>query len=191
MTDNLPQPLLQSQPENPPVTSDVISPPAKKSKKNLWIILGVALGALCLGSIICVAVIALGAGKVAVEKAPIEAILDSYMKYMVAKDTESAYALFSPRAQRQFPTSKIQELIEGNNYIIFEGYQSLSVQSLNISVAAYTNPDVPQGTVAKVTGIIAYENGIQGTFNGTLEKVEGKWQLDGIFVSVPPNKLQP
>jgi hypothetical protein len=190
MTDELQQPLPQPQPENPPVTPDVISPQPNKSKKNPWIILGVALGILCLGSITCITVFALGVGKAVVEKAPVESTLDSYMKYMAAKDTESAYALFSPRAQRQVPISKVQEMIEGNNYILFEGYQSLSVQTLNISAAVNTNPDLPQGTVAKVNGTVTYENGFQGTFNGVLEKVHGKWQIHGIFVSVPPNKFQ-
>jgi hypothetical protein len=189
MTYDLQQPLPE--PNNPPVSPVVISPPPKKSRKNLWIILGIAVSLLCFGSIICVSVIAFGAGKVAAEKAPVEAILDSYMNYMAAKDPERAYALFSPRAQRQIPISEIQEWIEGNNYILFEGYQSLSVQNLNINFAINTNPDVPQGTVAEVTGIISYEHGIQGTFNGILEKVEGNWQIDGIFVNIPPDKFQP
>ena len=191
MIDESQQPAPEPQPEMPPVPPNITSPQPKKSKKMLLIILGIIAGVLCLGSIICVAVVALGTSKVAVEKTPVEAVLDSYMKYMAAKDFEKAYDLFSPRAQRQFPISEIQELIEGNNYIVFEGYRSLSVKNLNISVAANTNPDLPQGTVAKVTGTITYENGIEGTFNGTLEKVDGKWQIDGIFVNVPPNKFQP
>jgi len=54
---------------------------------------------------------------------------------MANKDAENAYALFSPRAQRQIPISKIQELLDGKNYFLFEGYQSLSVSNPNISAA--------------------------------------------------------
>ena len=167
------------------------SPPTqpKKSNKKLWLVAALAIGALCLASIVCVAVAALGVGKVALEKAPVQSVLDSYMQFMVEKDFESAYTLFSSRAQRQVPISKLQEMTEGNNYILFEGYESLSVQNLNISAAANTNQDAPQGTVAKVTGIISYEGGIQGGFNGTLEKEDGQWRIDGIFVTVPPNKF--
>jgi hypothetical protein len=194
MTDELQQSSTEHQQENTPVSSDVISSLPQKSNKNLWVIVGIAIAVLCCCSIICIVAIGLGVvggSKVAAEKAPIESVLDSYMKYMAAKDFESAYALFSPRAQRQFPISKIKELLDGNNYMVFEGYQSLSVNNLNISAAANTNPNIPQGTVAKVTGTVTYEGGIQGTFNGTLEKVNEKWQIDGIFVNVPPSKFKP
>jgi hypothetical protein len=110
---------------------------------------------------------------------------------MVAKDFESSYALFSPRMKRQIPIAKIQAMIEGNNYVLFEGYKSLSVEQLNINAVANTNPDLPQGTVAKVTGKIIYEGGIEGSFNATLEKVDGKWKLDGMYITVPPNKFNP
>ncbi len=192
MTDDLQQPLpdTEPQPENPPIAKEIISPRPKKSNKYLWIIgIVVAIVGFCVCSIICVAGAVLGIEKAFVEQALVESVLDYYMKCMEAKDVESAFALFSPRAQRQFPVSKLQELIEGNNYVIFEGYQKLSVQSLNISAAVNTNPDLPQGTVAKVTGIISYEDNFQGTFNGTLENVDGNWRIDGMSVIVPPNKI--
>ncbi|MBN2003569.1 MAG: hypothetical protein JXA21_09460 [Anaerolineae bacterium] len=164
------------------------SPPAK-SKKVLWVILALVVGVSCLASVICFATFGYGLVKTAREKAPVESVLDSYMQAMADKDIESAYALFSPRAQRQIPLSKLQELIEGNNYVVFEGYQSLSVQTLNIKAVANTNPDVPQGTVAEVTGIVAYDHDVQGKFTGTLEKVDDVWQLDAIYITVPPSKL--
>jgi hypothetical protein len=183
---------IESPEEIPSITSqhfDSISQP-KRSKKKIWIIVGIALAILLLCSIICVAVFGIGMYRISIEKAPIEAVLDDYMQHMANKDADSAYALFSPRAQRQIPISKIQEMLEGNNYILFEGYQSLSVSNINISAVANANPDVPQGTVANVTGIISFEGGIQGSFNGILEKVDGKWLIDGIHVTVPPNKIK-
>lgn len=192
MTDELQQSAPESQHENPSVLPDVVSLPPQKSNTNLWILLAVAISILCC-CIICIAAIALGGlgiGSIAMEKAPIESVLGSYMNYMDAKDAKSAYALFSPRAQRQFSLAKLQELLEGNNYVIFEGYQSLSVANLNISAAANINPDVPQGTVANVTGTVKYEGGFQGTFSGVLEKVDGKWQLHNINVTVPPSKIK-
>jgi hypothetical protein len=128
--------------------------------------------------------------KVYTEKAPVESVLDAYMRHMANKDADSAYALFSPRAQRQIPISEVQEMLEGNNYFLFEGYQSLSMTNLNISAAANTNPDLPQGTVAEVTGVITYEGDIQGSFNGVLEKVGDEWMIDGIYVTVPPSKIK-
>jgi hypothetical protein len=115
--------------------------------------------------------------------------LNSKLK-MVNKDAESAFSLFSPRAQRQFPISKIQESLVGNNYFLFEGYQSLSLSSLNVGAAANVNPDFPQGTIAKVTGVINFKGGIKGSFSGLLEKSDGKWMIDFINITVPPDKIK-
>jgi hypothetical protein len=126
-----------------------------------------------------------------VERAPVEAVLDSFMKYMEANDVESAYALFSPRVQRQIPIDDVQEMIKGNNYVLFEGYQSISVQNIKLTAAVNTNPDLPQGTVANVKGFIEYSDGFTGNFTATLEKVDGLWMIHRIDINVPPNKFQP
>jgi hypothetical protein len=173
-----------------PQTSDSTSPQSQKSKKKTRLIVGIVLVVLCLCSIVCVAVIGTGMYKVFLEKAPVESVLDTYMQLMANKDADSAYALFSPRAQRQISISEIQDMLDGNNYFIFEDYQNLSVSNLNISAVVNTNPDVPQGTVATVTGVITYEGGFQGSFNGTLEKVDGNWMIDGFYVNIPPDKIK-
>jgi hypothetical protein len=190
MTDELHQESPQQEIPPLPQVSAPLPVQPQKSNKKIWIIVGIVLAVLCLCSIACIAIFSTSMYKIYTEKAPVESVLNDYMRYMANKNAESAYALFSPRAQRQIPISKIQEMLEGNNYILFEGYQSLSVSNLNISAAVNTNPDLPQGTVAKVTGVINFEGGIQGSFNGTLEKVGGKWMIDGIYVTVPPDKLK-
>jgi len=183
-----PQPELS--PVTPPQTFDPLASPPQKPKKKTWLIVGIVLGVLLLCSIVCVAVFGTGMYKVYTEKGPVEAVLDTYMQHMANKDAESAYALFSPRAQRQIPISKIQEMLKGNNYFLFEGYQSLSVSNLNISAVANLNPDVPQGTVANITGVITFAGDIQGTCKGTLEKVDGAWMIDAIYITVPPDKFK-
>jgi hypothetical protein len=192
MTEETQQDSLQQ--ETPaivqPQTSDATAPQPKKSKKKTWVIVGIVLGVLLLCSIVCVAVFGTGMYKIYKEKAPVESVLDTYMQHMEDKDAESAYALFSPRAQRQVPVSDVQEMLEGNNYILFEGYRSLSVSNLNISAALNTNPDLPQGTVVIVTGVIQFEGGIQGSFNGTLEQVDGNWMIDAMYITVPPDKMK-
>jgi len=192
MTDASQPNFPTSQTEIPPAVPESITPPPKKSHKKVWIIVGVVLGLLGVCAIIiflCIAVIGIGAGKVLTEKAPVESVLDAYMKFMAAKDIENAYALFSPRARRQIPISQLQDMIEGNNYYVFEGYQSLSVVNIKLSTMVNADPDVPQGTVANVSGTITYAGSFNGTFTGTLEKVDGAWQIDGIYVAVPPNKF--
>ncbi|MBK8619095.1 MAG: hypothetical protein IPN96_18705 [Anaerolineales bacterium] len=197
MTDELQEPskepVVESvvKAENLVDEPNAISPTSKRSNKNLWIIAGITIALICICSIICLALIGTGVGKVMVERAPVEAVLDSFMNYMEAKDVESAYALFSPRVQRQIPIDDVQEMIEGNNYVLFDGYQSLSVQNINLTAAANTNPDLPQGTVANVNGFIEYVDGITGNFTATLEKVDGQWMIHRINITVPPDKFQP
>lgn len=184
---------LHTPPENDspalPASSPLPPQPPTSNRKN-WIIAGLGAGILCLCVAACVAVFGTTMFKIYKEKAPVESVLDAYMNAMEKQDAESAYALFSPRVHRTVPISKIEELLEGNNYALFEDYQTLSVGNINISAAAHTNPDAPQGIVAKVNGVVTYENDVKGTFNGVLEKVDGQWMIDGIFVSVPPSKIK-
>jgi len=191
MTDESQDLVQEPNAENPVIESNVVPLALKKSNKNLWIIVGIVVAVICICSIICLALFGTSFVKVMVERAPVEAVLDTFMKNMEAKDVESAYALFSPRVQRQISQADLKEMIEGNNYVLFEGYQSLSVQNLNLSAAVNTNPDQPQGTVANVNGEISYSGGFTGSFDAVLEKVDGNWMLYFINVTVPPNKIQP
>lgn len=160
-----------------------------KNPKSRRKIIGIVIGILALCSLICIGVIGAGLIKVSIEKAPIESVLDTYMQNIVANDIESAYALFSPRMQSQMPKSDIEQMTEGNNIYLFDGYKSLSVQNINISATVATNPDLPQGTVAKVSGIIFYEGEFTGQFSAVLEKVDGEWKIFGLNITVPPNKF--
>ncbi len=192
MTDNqqLPSPISQS--VYPPAAyGDFLTPPKKSNHKIwIWVVIAISVFCVCCASL-CIAAVVLLARSDIVERGPVSSVLDSYMKFMEAKDVASAYALFSPHAQSQFPISNLQALVEGNNYVVFEGYQGLSFTSFVISFGFTTNTNQPQGEYAKVAGTITYQGGFQGLFNGTLEKVGGKWKLYGISVSAPPNKLRP
>jgi hypothetical protein len=190
MTDELQHPSSQQEISPTPLVSASLPAQPPKSSKNIWIIVGIVVVVLCLCSIACFALFGTSMYKVYTEKAPVELVLDNYMRHMANKDAEGAYALLSPRAQRQIPISEVENLLEGNNYILFEGYQSLLVINLNISATANTNPNLPQGTVANVTGTIMFEGNIQGSFNGVLEKVDGTWMIDSMFVTVPPDKIK-
>lgn len=176
---------------NPDLMQPSPAPQPPKNRKRFWIIIAAAAGAFCLFTIICIVSIAVILRQMNVQKEPVAAVLDAYMKAMEAKDVESAYALFSPRAQLQVPITQLQEGIKGNNFVIYEGYQSLFIDNLNLKIGTNTNPTAPQGLIVTVTGVIRYNGGIQGTYNGTLEKVKGKWMIYNLYITVPPNKLNP
>jgi hypothetical protein len=110
------------------------------------------------------------------------------MRAMVARDVNGAYALFSTRAQRQTAIADLHALDTGANYVLFDGYQSLAIESTNITNSVNTNPDVPQGHVATVSGTITYTGSVTGSFRATLEQEAGTWRLDAINITVPPSK---
>jgi hypothetical protein len=206
MTDNLEQLEAgltpEQRPQKPPTSSlpgpdsNTVSQTPQKSKRTLWIIVGVAIFSLCCISSICVSIAGVGgiAGLVnhfvpAIEQ--VGSVIDSYMKSMMAKDVEGAYAFLSPSGQRDMPISEFHKLIEGNNYFMFKGYQSMSLGEFTLSYVSEPDPEAFQGEVVFVDGTISYDDGFEGTFEGYLEKVEGEWKIGYINIDVPLDKVQP
>lgn len=169
---------------------ETASAPSNKSRRNVLVIVGVLAATLCLCIGACVIIAGSGMVRAALERDDVEQVIYEFMSAMARRDTDAAYALFSTRAQRHVSLSQIEELLEGNNFVLFDGYQSASVMNLNLSAAFNTNPDLPQGTVAKVNGVVTYEGGYTGSFNAMLEQEKGEWRLFNIHVTVPPNKLE-
>lgn len=167
------------------------TPLIKKSNRNRFLIIGGMLLVICVCAVICIAAGGVGLFQINKEKAPLESVLDSFMLAMVARDTDKAFDLFSIRAQRQLSIDDMNEMLEGNNSVLFEGYQSLELQNIKISKAVNTNQNLPQGTVANVNGIIYYDSDFTGTFTAVLEKEGDNWRLHNINVTVPPNKIAP
>lgn len=193
----MPDDMQRSQPTQTPATpasmSEAVVPASGKPNNRMWIIALSAVGALGVLCLCLVAAVAIGAGGIfmaTTEKAPAESVLDAYMQAMAGREVETAYALLSPRAQRLIPISKLQELVEGNNYLLFEGYRSLSIENLSVRWITNINPDLPQGNVLSITGRTLYEDDIEGTFSATLEKLNGTWKIDGMNVIVPPAKMK-
>ncbi|HCK66993.1 MAG TPA: hypothetical protein DHW49_12075 [Anaerolineae bacterium] len=66
-------------------------------------------------------------------------------------------------------------MYEGNNFLLFENYEGLTIQNLNLTAAANTDPNLPQGNVANVAAIINCSDGFTGELTATLEKVDDNW----------------
>lgn len=114
---------------------------------------------------------------------------DAYMRAMANRDVPQAYALFSTRLQQVYSLSDVEGLLQGNNYGLFEGYESLEVGTVVVTLRFSTNPAVPN-TIAQVKGTINYQGGVQGTFEANMELEDGKWRLSKVWIVVPPEKLQ-
>ena len=159
----------------------------KKSYIKWYIIGAAAVGGLCLLVGLCVVSAGAALFGVASQKGDVEASIDAFMQAMTNKNTQQAYALFATRAQRQTPISKFNELIDGANFALFDGYQKVTLENINITQVANTDPDVPQGTVARVSGTVTYLGDFEGALHAILEQGNGKWKLYTINVTVPPN----
>lgn len=197
MTDPQPQssPVTLT-PEPIPPAADTLLPlgaPTPQPTGRNWFPLFLVLAALGIATCVCVGlcIATMGSSLYAgiTERDDIEQVLDRLMTAMEAKDSQTAYALFSVRAQRQWGIEELDKLLVHGNYVIFKNYRSLSLQNINISAAVNTNPDAPQGTVANVSAIIEYDDGFEGQMTAVLEKDGKEWRLFGFNVIVPPDKL--
>jgi len=145
---------------------------------------------LCVVLTLC-GVLFLGSSiRVALERDDVEGAIHQFMLAMARKNTNAAYAVFSERAQEKVPLSKLQEMVQGNNYALFNRYDSVEAQWLNIGPAVSSNPEMPQGIVARATGETRYTDGSVGRFEAVLERVKGEWKLDFINVTVSPDKFE-
>jgi hypothetical protein len=182
--------LPPSEPSIPAVPADA-NPPRAKSRRTLWIILGSVIGVLMLCILLAALLIGRSILSISTEQAAITPVIDRFMRAMTEHDAQAAYGLFSSRAQRQTPIADLAKLLEGPNYALFDGYQSVTVDTTNLTSTVNTNPDIPQGSVANVNGTVSYTGGVSGSFRATLEKEDGDWRLFYINVTVPPSKLKP
>ena len=57
------------------------------------------------------------------ERGNVEKVVNEYMQKMEDKDVVGAYSLFPPMSKKSVPQSKIEELVEGQNYSIFSDFE--------------------------------------------------------------------
>jgi len=180
-------------PKTPSVLPNVapVQPPAsKKSSKKRWTIFGITVGILACCLLMTAFAVVFTLLNFGQEKASIAKVLDGYMYAMKVKNPERAYGFFSPHATSQVPISRLQEWLDGKGYGMFEGYQSITVDSFSLVFVIKKEPNQPQGIVYSIKGTIFYEGGVQGSMNATLEKVNGEWKIFDVTVKVPREKLK-
>jgi hypothetical protein len=173
----------------PPTPADPVSVAHSKSRNKTVFIMGAVVAGLFLCVVLCAVVIGTGTIKAALAREDVEQVVEEFMHAMAGKDTEAAYALFSTRAKRTASRSDLEDLLQDNNFLLFDGYTSAQVTDINLGTTVQTNPDLPQGIVAKVNGTIAYKGGFTGRFDAVLEQESKEWKLFGINITIPPEKL--
>lgn len=120
--------------------------------------------------------------------ASVESVLDSFMKSMQAKDTDSAYTFFSARSKLQTPLSDLEKACQSNNQLLFEEYEYLRNKTFKLSFQMSSDSDRPH-IIANYKGEITYKNGSTGRFEALLEKNDGEWKIFNISFLDPPKKL--
>jgi hypothetical protein len=146
--------------------------------------------ALCICTIVGITLL----GKTAIgfrdDHAEVQEVIDSFMNLMADKNVDKAFDLFSSRAQKNVSVSNLEEMIEGSNFALLDGYEHIEITNFNLRKAFNSNPNMPQGTVAEVNGLVYYEGEITGSFEAILEKENDEWRLHFINITAPPEKFE-
>lgn len=122
------------------------------------------------------------------EKPSVQRSVNAFMVHMNSQDPAEAYTVFSPRSRRLTPLTTLEKMVE-SNYVLFEGYKSVTITDLRISQNYDSNDNKPQGTVGYATGTILYKNGAEGDFVAILEKEGIHWLIYSINLDVPQSKV--
>jgi hypothetical protein len=152
-------------------------------------LLGLCLCA-CVAAAVLAAGIAAGGMSVAVitEGPEVEAVLDRFMTAMAARDPDAAYAVVATDFGGGMTRADLDEMLAGNNSVLFDGYRELAVTGLTLNIFT-PDSDYPDGRQALASGEISFDGGFTGEFEAELTQVGGAWRLAVIETSVPPAKF--
>lgn len=168
--------------------------PDKPIKKSPWKLIGIIAGLIVLLTCICETGAAVYFTKKMVnnhlEQPEVLAVIDHFMYLMKYNNAEDAYNLFSARQQKITSLQDIEEMLDGDNYLMFEGYWELNLIEFEISIQKSYNLDWPQGTVAYVFCEVLYQKENLQLLEAILEKQDGEWKLADIFVYPPSDNLR-
>jgi hypothetical protein len=107
-------------------------------------------------------------------------VIAQFMTAMLKKDIASAAGLFPTGSE-----AEIGPQLEGllnTQFYLFDGYQSISVTSINVSTE--------QGqTTAELEGAVTYAGEVKGNFQASFVKEGDIWKLTNINITVPEEKL--
>jgi hypothetical protein len=184
-----------SEPTSPSSTSVIVAPRAPSRRR---FVIGIVAILLCLtGDVVA---LTMGRGLLntsresvtpatTTERAAITSLIDRFLRAMTQRDITTAYDLFSSRVRQQMPMTTLTELRKAQPYL-YDGYQTVTLDMLDIITTAETNPVGPQGTVASVLATITYADGSSGSLRATLEQEHEAWQMFSFTVMVSSEKMK-
>ncbi len=152
------------------------------SLRVLWIVLGIVGGVVVLCIASCGILGYLGYRTVTKEQPLIQASLDGFMKAMSAKDAEKASAMFSSRASTG--VDQLKQMLEGPHAVLFQKYQSLSINEFRIRAGTQTAVPGFSGLTAEIGGSIQYQDGSRRAYQAVLIKEGKQWKLYSINITL-------
>ena len=108
-----------------------------------------------------------------------------FMQLMKAKTPQAAESLFSQDANPDEVHRELLEVDAGANFVLFEGYQSLTLSGYNVG---HQQGCLLNSHTIELNAVVHYDDGSLGAFSGKLLKENGGWGLTGFNVTVPPAK---
>lgn len=157
--------------------------PNKRPKKK-YFVFGFLLGVAALCSLFYIGFIKINSNFFEKEKAPITAMIDSFMQAMTHKDFETAFALFGPQVQNQLLLNDLEGMVTSNNFKLFEGYQKVEIRNMKTTSAIFLDQKDIKGIIYIVDGYIEYKGGYSGKLESVLKKIDGKWVIYGFNVTI-------
>lgn len=121
----------------------------------------------------------------AADKASIQELIDQFLQYLSARDVQKAYDLFSTDAKKNTPKSVLEKMVSENYAVLFLGYQTSEITSIEINSGLDLSKEAPENRVAKVTGLLHYEGGATGKFDAYFDRENKSWRIYTINLNIP------
>lgn len=137
---------------------------------------------LVLSSLLLIALLG-GCADLAASDADLAKPLDAGMKAASLGDIEGVWQWSSVDMKGHVSKAELASQINDQPYF-FKNYESLSIQSRNISVYSGEPPR------AEVSGTIKYTDNDEGTFTARLQKDGAEWKVSGIDPKVSPARIK-
>jgi hypothetical protein len=160
------------------------APSTARGRSVLWWVAGGALVSMCCCGSFCLIPMGGAVYQAATERDDVEQVVTEFLADLDAKRFDSCLSRFSARSVRvaSLTRESMEKLAEQPD---FRGCQTAHVTNINVTYTVNSNQDLPQGTVANVSGTVTYSDGATGTVTAVLEKEKGAWRLHQLTVNRP------
>ena len=170
---------------NEPLTSssDELVDELKKKRRNRNLIIGAVVVGLAVLVGCCMLVVSFVkdfAGNIGTGNE----VLTEFLQAMSEKDVDSAYALMSERAKVEVSRDDLQELVDGANFVLFDGFEDLTITS------THQRTTTNFGTYLEIEGIVLFEHEFRGSLEAIVHKEGEEWKITSVNVTVPPDKME-